>query len=161
MTWGAQIRQQILALVNPSQIVEDADSIVSEIEASFVFSGSKIDWNKTQGHRQYYLGRDCPNEFNAITDFIRAFNIDKTIEASDSLVYINDSSIDFAVKLKPAQFYPFLQLALNNIPQHHYFFAQKEKWCLVISMEGDVDFAYAAFPISGKSTINKILCDTQ
>jgi len=143
MTLDNKIREKLLSLVNPQQLVDDEQPIVDEIEAAFVFSASKIDWDKTLGHQTYDLGRDCADEFNQITAFIQKGSIDKAIEASDSLIYINDSSMDFAVKIKPEQFYPFLKLALDNIPQHHYFFEREAKWCLVISMEGDVDFGFS------------------
>jgi len=54
MTWDAEVRQKILALNPPPQIVEDEQSIICEIEASFAFSGSKIDWSTTFAHQQCY-----------------------------------------------------------------------------------------------------------
>lgn len=44
------------------------------------------------------------------------------------------------MQLTYKQFDNFLVFAVENIPQHHYFFDSSNKWCLVISSEGYVDF---------------------
>lgn len=62
------------------------------------------------------------------------------IKNSEGIYYINDSSLDFAVRLVFSQLSDFIDLAINNIPQHHYIFDKAMKWCLVISSEGFIDF---------------------
>jgi len=89
------------------------------------------------------LGRGFSSYLNKLKAFIREFAIDKVVLKSDSMVYINDSSLDFAIHIKSEQFYPFIELVLEYIPQHHYFYERNLKWCLVISMEGWVDFGFA------------------
>lgn len=34
-------------------------------------------------------------------------------------------------------------MAIENIPQHHYFFDGQNKWCLVVSAEGYIDFGFS------------------
>lgn len=72
--------------------------------------------------------------------FIYDNEICAEIKKSKVIYYINDSSLNFAVQLTYKQFDNFLVFAVENIPQHHYFFDSSNKWCLVISSEGYVDF---------------------
>lgn len=143
MTLDDEIREQIYLLSEKPEIVDEWEDIADELSDSFYWIGSKIDWSKTNAHKNLKLYGDYSIWLGEIEKFIRDRDIDDALSRSDDIFYINDSSLDFSVKLNHRQFYSFLNMAIENIPQHHYFFDKINKWCLVISSEGYVDFGFS------------------
>jgi len=141
------IEQEIYALIqsmdNTPVIIDDDKEITAEIEGSFAWCGSKIDWSKTAIHRSYCLSKSSEAQNCAVVQFIKRYGIDREIAASKEIYYINDCSISFAVRLDSVQFFPFITLALEYIPEHHYFFERQRKWCLCVTMNGLVDFGFS------------------
>ena len=145
MTLDDEIREQILLLPEQPEIVDDWEDIADELSDSFYWVGSKIDWSKTNAHKTLKLHGDYSTWLDEIKKFIHDRNINDAISHGNDIFYINDSSLDFSVKLNFEQFCSFLKIAIRNIPQHHYFFEKTNKWCLVISSEGYVDFGFSTF----------------
>lgn len=143
MTLDDEIREKISLHSEKLEIVDDWEDIADELSDNFYWIGSKIDWSKTSAHKTLKLYGDCSNWLGEIEKFIHNFDADDAISHSNNIFYINDSSLDFSVKLNHRQFYSFLDMALKNIPQHHYFFDKTNKWCLVISSEGYIDFGFS------------------
>lgn len=142
MTLDDEIRAEICSLPEQPEIVDDWEDIADELSNSFYWIGSKIDWSKMNTHKTFKLHGDYSIWLDDIKEFIRDHDINEAILHSDDIFYINDSSLDFSVKLNCRQFHPFLNMAIKSIPQHHYFF-DKNKWCLVISSEGYIDFGFS------------------
>lgn len=125
MTLDDEIREQIFLLPEQPEIVDDWEDIADELSDIFYWVGSKIDWSKTERHKTSKLHGDYSIWLDEIKKFIHDCNINDTLSHSDDIFYINDSSLDFSVKLNFEQFYSFLKMAITNIPQHHYFFEKK------------------------------------
>ncbi|MFP1730300.1 type IV secretion protein Rhs [Lonsdalea quercina] len=143
MTLDDEIREQISLLPEKPEVVDDWEDIADELSDSFYWVGSKIDWSKTDAHKTLKLHGDYSVWLDEIKKFIHDCNINDALLHSDDIFYINDSSLDFSIKLNFEQFCSFLNIAIRSIPQHHYFFEKKNKWCLVISSEGYVDFGFS------------------
>lgn len=143
MTLDDEIKEKISQLSDSLLIIDDWDFIADELSDSFEWIGSKINWSKTSKHESINLNENYSDWVGQINNFIHANNIDSEISHSDHIYYINDSSLDFSVSIKPEQFHPFLKMAIENIPQHHYFFNREKRWCIVISSEGYVDFGFS------------------
>lgn len=143
MTLDDEIRKEISLLPEQPEIIDDWEHIADKLSDSYSWAGSKIDWSKTNAHRSLELHGDYKNWLVDIKRFIHENDVHDVISKSDEIYYINDSSLDFSVRLNPEQFFLFLDMAIENIPQHHYFFDRKNKWCLVISTEGYIDFGFS------------------
>lgn len=144
MAFEDEIRKKALKLNPPPQLIDSSDEIVDEISDSFDWVGSKINWEKTKNHKHLNLTGESDHCLLLIKEFIsRDTDINRAISISQGVYYVNDSSIDFSVYVTPPQFSEWLEFAYINIPQHHYFFDATQKWCLVISMEGNVDFGFS------------------
>lgn len=143
MTLDAEIKEKIISLPYSFGIINDWEEIADKLSDSFNWIGSKIDWSKTKGHNCLKLNGDYSDWLIDIDKFIKGFNLDKEILDSEKIFYINDSSLDFSVAIPSNGFYPFMEMAIINIPQHHYFFDEYKKWCLVISSEGYIDFGFS------------------
>ena len=140
MTLDDEIREKITQLPGPPEVVDNWEGIADELSDSFYWIGSKIDWSKAYGHKTLKLHEDNSVWLAEIKEFIHEYNIDDVISHSNNVFYVNDSSLDFSVKLNHWQFDRFIEMAIKEIPQHHYFFERISKWCLVITSEGYIDF---------------------
>ena len=139
-----EIKEKIVLLPGKLEVINDIELIIDDLSDNFEWSGSKIDWTKTKSHETIKLNGDYSNWISEINSFILTKNINDFISRSENIFYINDSSLDFSVKLDLEAFYPFLEMAIKNIPQHHYFYDKRKKWCFVISSEGYADFGFSA-----------------
>ncbi|WP_239367014.1 hypothetical protein [Snodgrassella communis] len=140
MTLDDEIKMKLSQLSEPPELVDNWENIAHKLSNSFDWEGTKIDWSKTLKHKSNQLFGSYSNWLYTIRKFIVDNDISTKIRESGDIYYINDSSLNFAVHLKFNQFDSFLALAIENIPQHHYFFDSSNKWCLVISSEGFIDF---------------------
>lgn len=140
MTLDNEIKKLILDIPNPPQIIDDWEGLADELSDSFEWKGSKIDWSKTSKHESEKLSGSYSEWLSLIKKFISRRVVFDEINSAHDIFYINDSSLNFAVHLIPEQLDVFIVLAVKNIPQHHYFFDELKKWCLVISSEGYIDF---------------------
>lgn len=145
MTLDEEIRNKIGGKSIFFNIVDNWESIADELSDSFEWTGSKISWSKTKEHKFIKLHGDYQSWLSQVSSFLEDNAVNREIAMSDEIYYINDSSLDFSVKMDSGKLHEFLDFALKNIPQHHYFFERNKKWCLVISSEG-----YADFGISGR-----------
>jgi len=143
MTLNDEIKNEISSILRPSDILDDWEDIADKLSDEFLWVGSKIDWANTVGHKTIELHGDYTNWVKEVNEFINSYHIDDIILRSSEVYYINDSSLDFSVRLTPRGFLLFLDVAIRKIPQHHYFFDLENKWCLVVSSEGYVDFGFS------------------
>jgi len=107
------------------------------LERTFPISGSKIEWIKLPKRATKSAERD--------PDFVSFFGeIASEYQLFGDVIYIGDSLTDFALKLNintMADAIPFL----IEIPQHHYFIDLEYRWCICLSMEGDMDFGTSPY----------------
>ena len=143
MTLDDEIKGKILQLSDSLLIIDDWNAIADELSDAFEWIGSKINWSKTNGYKSLALQGDYSDWIGQIEKFIYVNNIDDLILHGHNIYYINDSSLGFAISITPENFYEFLELAIKNIPQHHYFFNDENRWCIVISSEGYIDFGFS------------------
>ncbi|WP_085166132.1 type IV secretion protein Rhs [Gilliamella bombi] len=140
MTFDDEIKIKLSQLSEPAELIDNWENIAYQLSNSFEWKGTKIDWSKTLKHKSNQLFGSYSNWLFTIKNFIIDNDISAKIRESGDIYYINDSSLNFAVHLKFNQFDSFLAFAVESIPQHHYFFDSLNKWCLVISSEGFIDF---------------------
>lgn len=140
MTLDNEIKKLILNMTSSHKIIDDWEEIADELSDLFEWKGSKIDWSKTNKYVSKRLTGSCSERLRLIQHFIKREPVFSMINSSVDIVYINDSSLDFAVCFAPEQLDNFIEMAVENIPQHHYFFDVLKKWCLVISAEDYIDF---------------------
>lgn len=140
MTLNDEIKLLIADLPNPPEIIDEWEPIADYLSDMFEWAGSKIDWDKTISHSYQKLTNDKRFWPSLVIAFI---NRHYRFCDSEEIFYINDSSLDFALKISAEQFNHTLTLLTDQVPQHHYFFAPKTKWCLSITSEGYVDFGFS------------------
>ncbi|QDY43581.1 type IV secretion protein Rhs [Candidatus Pantoea soli] len=99
-----------------------------------------MDWNSLLKHAYRPIKFDSIKVNFDVKEFIKDSGLYDFLNKKDKIYYINDSSLDFAVSLDPKIFLEFVIYVIQNVPQHHYFFDEKAKWCLVITSEGYIDF---------------------
>jgi len=113
----------------------DEQPIVDSLEENFLFVGSKIDWTTTKDHKAgLWQGqsKDC--------DFLEFFGERvKDFGAQTHIYYVNDNQLNYALKGSMRVFQKNLP-TIFQIPAHHYFIDEDFGWCLVYSMEGNLDF---------------------
>lgn len=119
-------------------MVADADSAgyFSRLAQCYPVAGSKIRWSAVAGAIE--RRENCPDrQLAASGDFFREMVALHGLDGQ--AVYLGDSAIDFAL-LAPVSVFALHLEALLSIPQHHYFVAADDAWCMVLSMEGDMAF---------------------
>lgn len=149
------LNEEILAMLAPLsiegslEIANDQANLIQNLNRRFYFAGSKIDWSRSTDHwhqsfRSSDESIDTRGKHRAVEEILRKHEFSSVIECAVEIDYINDSSLDFGVRLSPTIFWDALAVFLSHVPQHHYFFAADGSWCLAITMEGFVDFGRAA-----------------
>lgn len=133
-----QLLQDLHGPLQAGTIAVYADSAryFARLAQCYPVAGSKICWSKVPGAIE--RRENCPDRQQAAG---RAFF--QQMVALHGLdghaVYLGDSAIDFAL-LAPVSVFALHLEALLSIPQHHYFGAADDAWCMVLSMEGDMAF---------------------
>lgn len=125
-------------LASVVKVEKNGTSYFSALAQSFPYHGSKIDWSKIQGSVHNHES-DIKTQQIAFISFFDNISVRYNLNNEDSL-YLGDNLTDFCLSAKISEFRKCLPQILS-IPQHHYFMAENFKWCLVFSMEGDMDFA--------------------
>ncbi|MDF7661096.1 type IV secretion protein Rhs [Erwiniaceae bacterium L1_54_6] len=143
MTLQCEVLEGVSKLRYPPEVIEDWESIADILSDKFPWKGSKIDWKLLAHHIEGYFNFSSEILTEEIRIFLDKSGANNSIEKSDVIYYINDSSLDLAFSLKPDSFLEFAEYAIKNIPQHHYFFDDNGRWCLAITSEGYIDFGFA------------------
>jgi hypothetical protein len=140
MNLDDEIKLLIADLSNPPEIIDEWEPIADFLSDTFEWAGSKIDWGKSINHSYHKLTSNKGVWPALVLAFINKHDL---VCSSKEIFYINDSSLDFALRISAEQFNSTLILLINNVPQHHYFFDTEAKWCLSITSEGYVDFGFS------------------
>lgn len=139
MNLNDEIKIELNKLPVPPKIIDEWEEIADSLSDSFDWLGSKIDWSRTYFHKTICYKKN-ENIHSVVNRFFNENCLNEFISNSDSIYYICDSSLDFALQIEPSQFFKNLFFIIDNVPQHHYFFDDDTKWCLAITMEGFIDF---------------------
>ncbi|WLR42517.1 rhs-associated protein [Bacillus carboniphilus] len=119
--------------------IEDPESFINLIEQNFEFSGSQIDWFKTDNH----YSKESNNK-SLLSDarlFIAELK-EKYMNNNIPLMYIGDNLTEFGYQFEIKDIEKILVFFLD-IPQHHYFIPLEGDWCLGISYENYLDFGFS------------------
>ena len=62
--------------------------------------------------------------------------IKEEILASNEIHYIGDGITNSELVFSGKEFFKVLEFLFENVPEHHYFFDEDKRWCLLIATEG-------------------------
>ena len=110
----------------------DHASMVSKINETVPFSGSKVAWSSLE----------TSINFGPTSSDLAILNLAKEIQklTGDNLIFIGDSACDEAYSISPAHIDKALSI-FSEIPQHTYIVSKSLTWIACISFEGDLDLA--------------------
>ncbi|BEV01942.1 hypothetical protein [Novosphingobium olei] len=118
-------------------LYRSSEDIGRRLEQSFPFAGAKIDWSLTRGHLAVSAGA------RSLVGFSAFFEDRRTALGNDQpAFYLSEGPIDFALRASLITFQRHLR-SIVSVPAHHYFVAEDFSWCIVYSMEGDIDFGWS------------------
>jgi len=117
------------------------EEITGLLDDAFPWSGSKIDWGRTSGHLCAGYGAEdaCAN----VIRFVRQEAVWQALHLSRVIYYVNDGVLDFGLVFSPDSFLDVFAIIIGNVPLHHYFYDDKAAWCLAVTAEGYIDFAFS------------------
>jgi len=140
-TYGDELLEALASPIEAGLIkVVSEGPVAAGLEAAFPFSGSKIDWSAVAGHDRAV--ETHPNEH---TDFLEFFaRHARRLGAGNEAFYLCDGPWDFVLSATLFTFERHLPLFIT-VPAHHYFISQDFSWCMVYTMEGDIDFGRSLF----------------
>ena len=72
--------------------------------------------------------------------FFEFKKIKEEILASNEIHYIGDGITSSELIFSGKEFFKVLEFLFENVPEHHYFFDENEKWCLLIATEGWITY---------------------
>jgi hypothetical protein len=139
-TYEAELRAALSRPVSAGliQVIPHSDELAGRLSNAFPFRGSKIDWQATGCHLNAWgPSRDQLATFSAFFSR-RSEHLGREAVA----YYLNDNQIDCALRASLETFAQNLQ-SIIEIPGHHYFVAGDLRWCLALTMEGNIDFGYS------------------
>lgn len=139
MTLDEEVLLDVSKLNPRPIIINEWEPIADILSSSFNWKGSKIDWNSLGLHIEKPVDFKSSKVDKEVEEFIEKSGLSKLIIYAKNIYYVNDSSLDFAVSLNMENFSSFVIYAINNIPQHHYFFDERAMWCFAITTEGYLD----------------------
>lgn len=119
--------------------------IIKTLSSKFQFSGSKIDWNRTQDHWLHNYNPEnktieTTEKLKIAEHELQKRNFQFVLDRTSKVCYINDSSLNFGLTISNRIFWEIFKILIINAPQHHYFLAEDGSWCLAITMEGFMDY---------------------
>ena len=136
MTFSEEIEDEIKEFVNRTENIyyfPDSDYGVEYLNNNFSFLGTKIDLSKENNYISYDFKK---NNFLDMIKFFEFKKIKEEILASNEIHYIGDGITNSELIFSGKEFFKILKFLFENVPEHHYFFDENEKWCLLIATEG-------------------------
>ena len=147
MTFSDKIEIEIKEFVSKTENIyyfPDSDYGVEYLNKNFSFLGSKIDLSKEKNYISYDFKK---NDFSSMIKFFELKKIKEKILSSKEIHYIGDGITNSELIFSGKEFFKVLEFLFVNIPEHHYFFDENRKWCLLIATEGWIAY--------GKKSIKK------
>ena len=147
MTFSEEIEDEIKEFVSRTENIyyfPDSDYGVEYLNKNFSFLGSKIDLSKEKNYISYDFKK---NDFLDMMKFFEFKDIKENILTSNEIHYVGDGITNSELVFSGKEFFKVLEFLFVNIPEHHYFFDENRKWCLLIATEGWIAY--------GKKSIKK------
>ena len=147
MTFSEEIENEIKEFVSKTENIyyfPDSDYGVEYLNKNFSFLGSKIDLSKEKNYISYDFKK---NDFLDMMKFFEFKDIKENILTSNEIHYVGDGITNSELVFSGKEFFKLLEFLFVNIPEHHYFFDENRKWCLLIATEGWIAY--------GKKSIKK------
>ena len=66
--------------------------------------------------------------------------IKEKILSSKEIHYIGDGITNSELIFSGKEFFKVLEFLFENVPEHHYFFDEDKRWCLLIATEGWITY---------------------
>ena len=136
MTFGEEIENEIKEFINKIGNIHyhsDSNYGVEYLNNNFRFLGTKIDLSKEKNYISYDFKK---NDFLDMMKFFEFKDIKENILTSNEIHYVGDGIINSELVFSGKEFFKVLEFLFVNIPEHHYFFDENRKWCLLIATEG-------------------------
>lgn len=133
MTFGEEIENEIKEFVSRTEDIyyfPDSNYGVEYLNNNFSFLGTKINLSKENNYINYNFKK------NNFLDMIKFFEFKKIKLASNEIHYIGDGITNSELVFSGKDFLKVLKFLFENIPEHHYFFDENRRWCLLIATEG-------------------------
>lgn len=136
MTFSEEIEDEIKEFVSKTENIyyfPDSNYGVEYLNNNFSFLGTKIDLSKEKNYTS------CDFKENDFLDMIKFFefkDIKEKILESNEIHYVGDGITDSELVFSGKEFFKLLEFLFVNVPEHHYFFNEDKKWCLLIATEG-------------------------
>ncbi|WP_307994913.1 type IV secretion protein Rhs [uncultured Fusobacterium sp.] len=136
MTFGEEIENEIKEFVSRTEDIyyfPDSNYGVEYLNNNFSFLGTKINLSKENNYINYNFKK---NNFLDMIKFFGFKKIKEEILASNEIHYIGDGITNSELVFSGKDFLKVLKFLFENIPEHHYFFDENRRWCLLIATEG-------------------------
>lgn len=119
--------------------INEGNSIFEEINKSFPFIGSSIDWAKVP----YSIddNADAEDYFSSATSFLERITNRMGFNDSDAIIVVGDSAMEVALSLSLETLKRHLEDFLI-LPQHTYIVSPDVSWCVCFRMEGNMSFGF-------------------
>ena len=147
MTFSEEIENEIKEFVSKTENIyyfPNSEYGVEYLNKNFSFLGSKIDLSKEKNYISYDFKK---NDFLDMMKFFEFKDIKENILTSNEIHYVGDGITNSELVFSGKEFFKVLEFLFVNIPEHHYFFDENRKWCLLIATEGWIAY--------GKKSIKK------
>ena len=140
MTFSEEIEDEIKEFVNKIENIyyfPDSNYGVEYLNNNFSFLGTKINLSKENN----YISCDFKkNDFLDMIKFFEFKKIKEEILASNEIHYIGDGITNSELVFSGKDFFKVLKFLFENIPEHHYFFDEDRRWCLLVATEGWITY---------------------
>lgn len=140
MTFNEEIENEIKEFVSRTENVyyfPDSNYGVEYLNNNFSVLGTKIDLSKENN----YISCDFKkNDFLDMIKFFEFKKIKEEILASNEIHYIGDGITNSELIFSGKNFFKVLEFLFENIPEHHYFFDEDRRWCLLVATEGWITY---------------------
>ena len=140
MTFSEEIEDEIKEFVNKTENIyyfPDSNYGVEYLNNNFSVLGTKIDLSKENN----YISCDFKkNDFLDMIKFFEFKKIKEEILASNEIHYIGDGITNSELIFSGKEFFKILEFLFENIPEHHYFFDEDRRWCLLVATEGWITY---------------------
>ena len=136
MTFGEEIENEIKEFINKIGNIHyhsDSNYGVEYLNNNFRFLGTKIDLSKENNYISYDFKK---NNFLDMIKFFELKKIKEEILAGNEIHYIGDGITNSELIFSGKDFFKVLEFLFENVPEHHYFFDENRRWCLLIATEG-------------------------
>lgn len=136
MTFSEEIENEIKEFANKTENIyyfPDSNYGVEYLNNNFSVLGTKLDLSKENNYISYDFKK---NNFLDMIKFFEFKKIKEKILSGKEIHYIGDGITNSELIFSGKDFFSVLEFLFENVPEHHYFFDENEKWCLLIATEG-------------------------